>query len=86
MHLCLGKFFASQPDRAEDVFCCAVRDACVVEEFESFVGEGCKEQVIPSAVVAFDVGAHGEDSESNVSFRQVEGVFVGVVGGRARNV
>ena len=79
MGFCLRKLFASEPDRVEDVFWCAVGDACVVEEFESFVGEGCKEEVIPSAVIAFDVSASGEDSEADVSFRQVEGVFVGVV-------
>ena len=75
----MGKLFASEPDVAEDRLWGAVGDTCIVEEFESFVGEGGKEEVVSSAVIAFDVGGCGEDAKADVSFRKIDCVFVGVV-------
>lgn len=78
MGFCLGELFAPQPDWIEDIFCGAVRDTCVVEEFVSAVGEGSKEEFVSSLVVASEVGAGGEDSESDVRVRKIDCVFVRV--------
>ena len=51
----MGELFAPQPDWIEDIFCGAVRDTCVVEEFVSAVGDGGKEEFISAAVITFEV-------------------------------
>lgn len=63
---CVCEFFASEPDVVEDgvvVTGDAVRDACVEELVETFVGKGCKEEVVSSAVIAFEIGAYGVDAK-----------------------
>ena len=75
----LGELFTPQPDRAEDIFRCTIRDAGIEEQLVSVVGEGRKEEGVSPAVIAFDVGAHGEDAEAGGGVGKFEGVFVGVV-------
>ena len=55
MDFCLGELFAPQPDWIEDIFCGAVRDTCVVKEFEAFVSEGGKEEFVSSSVIPSEV-------------------------------
>lgn len=79
MDFCLWELFASEPYVAEDRLRGAVGDAGVVEQLESLVGKGCKEQVVSSAVIAFEVRTCGEHTEADISVRQVEGVILRVV-------